>query len=550
MNARAAGAIDAGERIQVTIRVRRRSPLPAMDSLSAARPTDRRPMTHEEFDANHGADPADLARIEDFASDHGLTVVESSIPRRCVIVAGRLDSIRSAFNVELRRYEYDGGSYRGREGEVHVPADIAPLVEGVFGLDDRPQAQAHFQWSAESAPQGAEGHTAAMPKTKPSSGRKGGRKDKEAEGAPAGAEGFARAHAMTSETTPKNPQNGFNPNDVGKLYNFPNGVNGTGQCIAIIELGGGFRRSDITSYFHSLGLSRPTVTAVSVDGAHNHPTTPNGPDGEVALDIEVAGAVAPGAKLAVYFAPNTDQGFLNAITAAIHDKARKPSVISISWGAAEPRWTQQAMDSMDQAFQSAAALGITVCVASGDNGSSDGMGDGRNHVDFPASSPFALGCGGTRLETTGQNTISSETVWNDNPTSSATGGGVSAHFPRPSWQQNVHANGGMMGGRGAPDLSGDADPVTGYRVLVDGQQGIIGGTSAVAPLLAGLIALINQKLNHRVGYLNPAIYTLLSGTGAFVDITSGNNGGFQAKPGWDACTGWGRPNGATMAAHL
>ena len=157
----------------------------------------------------------------------------------------------------------------------------------------------------------------------------------------------------------------------------------------MIELGGGYRPADLDAYFKSLGLTTPVVTAVSVDHLQNTPTgDANGPDGEVMLDIEVIGAIAPQAKIAVYFAPNTDAGFLDAITTAIHDTTNQPSVISISWGGAESTWTSQAMTAMDEAFQAAAALGITVCAASGDNGSSDAVSDGGDHVDFPASSPF------------------------------------------------------------------------------------------------------------------------------------------------------------------
>src|SRR5208282_3178381 len=140
-----------------------------------------------------------------------------------------------------------------------------------------------------------------------------------------------------------------------------------------------------STYFKSLNIKEPQVISVSVDGGKNSPGDPNGPDGEVMLDIEVAGAIAPGAKIVVYFAPNTDQGFLDAITTAVHGSANQPSVISISWGQAESQWTSQALTNFDDAFQAAAAIGVTVCVASGDNGSSDGVNDGSNHVDFPAS---------------------------------------------------------------------------------------------------------------------------------------------------------------------
>ena len=261
----------------------------------------------------------------------------------------------------------------------------------------------------------------------------------------------------------------------------------------------------------------------------------------------------PKASIAVYFAPNTNQGFLDAVTSAVHDSVNKPSVISISWGSAESNWTAQAMTQFDQAFQAAAAMGVTVCCAAGDNGSSDGVADGKAHVDFPASSPFALGCGGTKLTASGQ-TISAEVVWNANPTSSATGGGVSGFFPLPAYQNNAHVPpvSGSAGqtGRGVPDVGGDADPASGYQVRVDGQNLVFGGTSAVAPLWAGLIALMNQKLGRPVGFLNPLLYGSLAGRGLFNDIVSGNNGSYSAGPGWDACTGWGSPIGSKLLLAL
>jgi kumamolisin len=217
------------------------------------------------------------------------------------------------------------------------------------------------------------------------------------------------------------------------------------------------------------------------------------------------------------------------------------------------------MQAMDKAFQDAAALGVTVCCAGGDNGSTDGVNDGRLHVDFPASSPYALACGGTLLEGSGS-TITKEIVWNEGVSGGATGGGVSDVFQLPKWQAHAHippsANPGGRVGRGVPDVAGDADPVTGYRVLVDGKQFTIGGTSAVAPLWAGLLALVNQKLGHSVGYLNPGIYGLPPSSGAFHDIGTGNNditgknGSYPARSGWDACTGWGSPNGAKLLNAL
>jgi kumamolisin len=498
----------ANERIEVTVRVRPRSDKTVrakVQETSAKPPGHRRYLTREEFAAQAGAAPADLAKIEAFAENHNLAVVEKSIPRRTVVLSGNVADFSHAFGVTLVHYEHPGGSYRGRTGPVNIPADLADIVEGVFGLDDRPQARPHFQRQHQAA-------------------------------------GLARARANGSPFTP--PQ-------LAKLYDFPTDVDGTGQCIAIIELGGGYRLPDLQTYFSRLGLPTPTVEPVLVDHAHNHPTTPDGADGEVMLDIEVAGAVAPKAKIVVYFAPNTDAGFLDAITTAIHDTDHNPSAISISWGGPESNWTAQAMQQMDQAFQAAAALGITVCVAAGDNGSGDGVPDGQAHVDFPASSPFALACGGTKLVANGSS-IASETVWHE-ATDSATGGGVSDAFGLPDWQKNANVppsvNPGARVGRGVPDVCGDADPETGYEVRVDGQDTVIGGTSAVAPLWTGLVALLNQSLGKPVGYLNPVLYNKAA-SGAFHDITAGNNGDYQAGPGWDACTGLGSPDGSQLLKAL
>jgi len=287
-----------------------------------------------------------------------------------------------------------------------------------------------------------------------------------------------------------------------------------------------------------------------VNKGKNAPSNANSADGEVMLDIEVAAAVAPGAKIVVYFTSNTDQGFIDAISTAVHDTTNKPSVISISWGGPESTWTKQSMTALDAACQSAAALGITITVAAGDDGSSDGVTDGKNHVDFPASSPHVLACGGTKLIGSGS-AITSEVVWNETAAKEgATGGGVSTVFALPTWQASSSVPlAGTFAGRGVPDVAGDADPSTGYTIRVDGQTSVIGGTSAVAPLWAGLIALNNAQNKTTAGFLQPSIYTVKAKS-AFRDITSGNNGAFTAGPGWDACTGLGSPIGTAFISLL
>jgi kumamolisin len=345
----------------------------------------------------------------------------------------------------------------------------------------------------------------------------------------------------------------FSPVEVARLYDFPVEATGAGQCIALVELGGGYRKADLDEYFQGLGIASPAIVSVSVDGGMNQPEgDSSGPDGEVVLDVEVAGAVAPGARITVYFAPNTDRGFLDAVSTAIHDDVRRPSTVSISWGGPESTWTGQSMSALDAVLQDAAALGVTVLCASGDAGSGDGATDGLAHCDFPASSPHVVACGGTRL-TAGRDGIDSEVAWND-AGGGATGGGVSDTFDAPSWQASASvppsANPGGRRGRGVPDVCGDADPQTGYRVLVDGQATVVGGTSAVAPLWAGLVALINERLGRPVGFLNPRLYGSVLDGGGFRDITEGGNGAYSAGPGWDPCTGLGSPRGAAILAAL
>src|SRR5581483_9451119 len=264
-------------------------------------------------------------------------------------------------------------------------------------------------------------------------------------------------------------------------------------------------------------------------------------------------AIVPKASIVVYFAPNTSRGFVDSITKAIHDTQHKPTILSISWGGPENTWSRQAMITIDNALQSAAALGITITCAAGDHGFGDGVADGHAHVNFPASSPHLLACGGTKLVGSGAK-IQSEVVWNDGPGHGATGGGISDVFAVPSYQSKSKIpssiNPGKRKGRGIPDVAGNADPATGYKVRVDGKEVVLGGTSAVAPLWAALVALINQKLQRNVGFINPELYNGSAGSHALHDITLGNNGGYSARAGWDACTGLGTPDGKAILSLL
>jgi kumamolisin len=501
--ARSVGQPRAEGRIEVTLAVRRRTDgAPFPDLLRADRPTARaeEPLSREEFARRHGAHPDDLAKVREWTRGNQLEVRGEAVGPRLVRLSGTVESFERAFGVALERWAYSGGTYRGRTGPVRLPAELDGVVVGVFGLDDRPQARPHFR--------------------------------------------IRRIPAPTDRVYP--------PTQVAAAYAFPAGTDGAGTTIGFLELGGGYSASELDAYFQGQGIAPPTVTAVPVDGATNAPTgDPEGPDAEVQLDLEVAGSVAPGASLVVYFAPNTSAGFLDGLSAAVHDAVHRPSVVSVSWGGPEDSWTAQSRSALNAVCEDGAAMGVTVVVAAGDGGATDGTEGVGPVVDFPASSPFALACGGTSLALEGT-TIASEVVWNDLASGEgATGGGVSEAFPLPAFQALAGVPKAPNGasGRGVPDVAGNADPATGYEVTVDGTNGVYGGTSAVAPLWAGLLARLQQAAGGPLGWILPALYRSPADT-SFHDITQGNNGGYAAGPGWDACTGWGSPDGARLLAAL
>ncbi len=486
--------LDDDSPVSATLILRRRLPL-RVERLRVA-------LTADEFAHSHGADPADVALVTDTLRGLGVDVIEEVAAQRRLRISGTVGLLGWIFGTTLEMVtsrDPDGRrvSHRQRTGILRLPAALDGVVVAVLGLDDRPQAHVQFRV------------------------------------APSAAVRFS-----------------YTPPQLGEIYEFPSPATGAGQMIALIELGGGYSPADVDAYFSSLGLATPAITSVGIDGTENQPgKNPNGTDVEVLLDIEVAGALAPGAALTVYFAPNTDAGFVDAVSQAAH-ATPTPTAISISWGQSEDDWTQQARTALDEALADAVALGATVTVAAGDNGSADQSTDGRAHVDFPASSPHALSCGGTTLDADATSgAIYSETVWNDGPAQGVTGGGVSDRFDLPAWQARAGVptvNG--FRGRGVPDVAADADPETGYWVRVDGRELTIGGTSAAAPFWAALIA----RLVEAAGPLSPVLpkfYGLAAAGGppnGFRDITSGDNGAYRAEPGWDACTGLGVPNGIAL----
>jgi kumamolisin len=531
LNAEVRDEAPTGE-FTVTVTVRRRQKLPSLEAQGRLKTRERTYLSREEHARLYGADPADIRKVENYAREHGLSVVRSDPAQRIVVLGGTAAAYSQAFGVELKTYILKGKEYRGRVGEIFVPAELDGIVTSVTGLDNRPFAKPHYRIHRDVA--------------RPANASLG-----------TGASTQARAIGA-----------GFTPLEIASLYDFPPNLDGSGETIAILQLGGGFRADELNRYFENLGLKPPKVTVASYpNGGTNDPGTdpldPANFDVEVMLDIEVAGAVAPGANIVVCFAPDaSDQGFLSAMTAIVHDTLNKPSIVSISWGGPEDSASDQFRNEFDQLLQSAAHLGITVCVSAGDNGSADFACDDPNwdhqpHVDFPASSAYSLSCGGTRLSVSNGG-ISTEVVWHDGG-NAGTGGGISRFFAMPSYQRAVRNSAEPAGStmRGVPDVSGHASPDSGYCVLCDGQTfpdlgkhiPPVGGTSAVAPLWAGLIARWNQSLGKPVGFVNALLYELAR-TDGFRDITQGDNGDYRAGPGWDPCTGLGSPNGSKILAAL
>jgi len=448
---------------------------------------------------------SDFLRFGGFATRHGLSVVEMNQARRSVTLEGTATQVRKAFAVELNVYESSRGRYRGRHGYIHVPRELAGTVQGIFGLDNHPI---------------------------------GGRNGHGVDGRPL-----------------------LTPVDVARLYAFPSGRGAAGQTIGVLEFGGGYYQRDVDYFFDSLGVPPPRIIEVEVDGASNSPERSPASDREVLMDICIAGAVAPGATIAVYFAPQTERGWVDALDRAVHPGAYDPapSVLSISWYVAEGddrdslrdrRVTLDAVDAISAIFRDAAfgESGVTVFVASGDTGTHSEI-DGKARVQYPASDPWVTSCGGTTISNVNGNCFD-EGAWH------FSGGGVSAHFSLPTYQAcadiPVSVNDGKPG-RGVPDIAGNASPASGYRMELKGAPFIASKTSVVPPLYAGLTALLNANLGWQVGFLNPILYELGADSPIFRGIADGTtNGspGYRCRPGWDACTGWGSLNGTALLNEL
>lgn len=312
----------------------------------------------------------------------------------------------------------------------------------------------------------------------------------------------------------------FDAKSLAERYGYPTpGLHPVN--VAIISLGGGYAWADIVGYCNRYNLPRPVVRDYSIDGAKNDYTgDPNSADGENALDIQnVIGSTGGKVGVRIFFAQNTDQSFANAVQAVAD--MNTCVACTISWGTDERNGNNAAMIA---AIQNCKNLHIPVFCASGDDGSSDG--DPGNNVDAPASLPPSVGAGGTSLAG------GTESCW------TGSGGGVSKLYPKNPWQPMIGLTKNQM--RGVPDLALNADPNSGYPILLKGTWYTFGGTSAVGPMLAGGVACVASNTTQRIKDFIETIYKSNLAT----DIIKGSNGAFKSVSGYDYCTGLGVPNAA------
>jgi kumamolisin len=452
-------------------------------------------LTVSQFAARYGASPAAVKQVTDYLTSQGLKVSSVTANKLTVNATGTAAQVATAFGTQLSTY-HDAAAkrdYYANAAAPSLPATVAANVVDVAGLSNYARS-VHY----------SEPNTAVP-------------------------------HATRKAVT------GLTPTKARTAYNLSSeisaGYDGTGQTVGLIEFSA-YTQSDVAAYDSYFSLSPATPTVVKADGG----TTDTSGKDEVELDIEVIQALAPGAAIKVYEAPNSDAGEVAMYSAIV--SADVP-VISISWGTYEAGETSSNRTALDTDFKQAAAQGESVYAASGDSGSDD-AGDGGTSVDFPASDTYVTGTGGTTLSyTSSTGAYQSESAW------SGSGGGVSSLFATPSFQSPVNSG----SNRDVPDVAAVADPNTGWAIYEAGSWQEFGGTSAAAPNWAAFTAIYDQYAagsgGSALGYANSTLYALAqtsSYSTAFHDVTSGSNGAYSAGTGYDTVTGWGSYNGANLIA--
>jgi kumamolisin len=469
-------------------------------------------LDHNEFVYQFGATDKNLQKVVEWANSNSLTVSEAHHGGAVVKIIGTAEQYNNLFSITLETITDNNRTYYTHIGQLTIPTEISTVVESVFGLDN----SLTFTFDAKRDPS-------------------------------------LEANSYSSPF----------PNELAKGYNFPkdpavgDNEQGKGACVAILELGGGWTQANLTSTFGQIGWANPSISDVGIDGGVNDGGADANSSGEVMLDIWCVGAVAPLAKQVIYFAPNTFQGFIDIITAVANDTNYNPSVLSISWGTTDSNWSSGQRTSFETALASCAVKGITVFVAAGDYGVRAISGGPTYTVQYPGTSPLVLCAGGTVVTLNSSYAITAEVPWGTSGGSFAGGGGVSSLYSVPSWQTGLTSKtyptpstATTLTGRGIPDVSAHAIGYSFYYGSANNYGSGFVGTSATAPLMAGMVARINQLSGQRIGFVNSKWY---SNTSAFNDITTGDNHGgntvgYVGTAGWDAATGLGTPIGTAIYA--
>jgi uncharacterized repeat protein (TIGR01451 family) len=470
-------------------------------------------LTTAEFVARYAPTQEDHDKVVAYAKKMGLSVSNTHLNRLLVNASGPARVLESAFGLTLHQYmSPTGRTFYAPNNDPTVPVHIASVINGIVGLDNHAKYRPYR-------------HLKEM----------------------------ASSSASGSQSFPSGPGGGFSPSDIATAYNLTGlPANGSNQVIALFELAG-YQASDINAYTSFFGLPAAQLTNIIVDGGST-----DGVDAEVALDIELALALAPASQIFVYEGPNSNQGVIDTYNRIATDNVAKQ--VSTSWGLGEDLNSTQAIQAENAIFQQMAAQGQTIYAAAGDSGAYDDFNNNNSMtlvVDDPASQPYVVGVGGTNLAVNANTgAYQMESVWDHGLGNGAGGGGVSGVWPIPSWQSNVPTVYSKTN-RNVPDVALDADPNTGYAIFFQGQWQIFGGTSCAAPLWAAFTACVNQARaaagNAPLGFANPILYAIGNGmsyTTDFHDVTTGNNLFYNAGAGYDNATGWGSFNGANLYASL
>lgn len=497
------GDVDPDQRIAVVVHFKRRTADRFLSGSAGDLARLSKPITRHALEAQRRRTHARAAaRVTKLAAATGLTVSTVDLLARTVTLEGTVRQMAQIFGATLRVYDDGQRKFRARVGELTVPAGIAPWTRAILGLDERPLAT-------------------EVTRLKPLAGVGAGP--------------------------------GLWPTEIANLYGVPLDRDVSAICVGIIALGGGYLASDLAGALAGMKRQPPIVIDVTVSGPGNLFGGGTTADQEIALDLQILAGLLPKARIVVYFAGNTADDLTGAVNRAILDDVNRPQVLSVSWGRAEKFWTDTGRDAIQAALADAQRLRVSVVFAAGDELATAGLTDGLVHVWFPASSPYALGCGGS-LPTLDANyaRIANEVVWKEG--FNGTGGGISDVFPVPAYQSKLPLPASLNDGavrRGVPDVACSAASTPGYRIVVNGVEKVMDGTSAATPLWAGLIAIAGAARGEPIGFVNPMLY---ANPALFRSITQGNNRvdgqGYDAGAGWNACTGLGVPKGSDIVAAL